>query len=68
LLAFQPVPFGAQLIDLIEHPVEQSLCRAGWYPRALELPDLTPLPVHLSPHAFDIAPNEINIWHRRQPE
>jgi hypothetical protein len=61
--SFDAVAFGAQVVDFVQHPVEQGLRRACRYPGALELPDLASLPMDLRAHAFDLATNKIDVWH-----
>jgi hypothetical protein len=40
LLLLQPNAFGAEVIDLVEHPLQQCLSRGAGYACPLELDDL----------------------------
>jgi hypothetical protein len=53
LLSSQPVALGAEVIDLVEHPVEQRLGRGGGQAVALKLHDLVAVPRNLQPRAQD---------------
>jgi hypothetical protein len=63
LLPLQPVALGAEVVDLVEHPVEQRLGRDGGYAGALKLPDLTALPLNLATHVLYFAANELDVRH-----
>jgi hypothetical protein len=64
-ILLQPIALGAKVVDLVEHSVEQRLGRGGRYAGALQLPDLTALPLNLVPHALYLFPNELDVWHAR---
>jgi hypothetical protein len=62
---FQPVALRTQPVDIVQHPIQQSLGRCGWNACSLELPDLTALALDLHAHTLDLAPNVFDIRHGR---
>ena len=46
LFFLQPVALGAKLVDLVEHPVEQGVGRAGRYSGMSKPPDGSPRSVN----------------------
>ena len=59
LLFLESIPFGAKLVDLVEHSLDQSIRGCGRYPGPLKLADFTPLSRHLGAHVLDFGPDEL---------
>jgi hypothetical protein len=63
LLLRQSLALGAEIIDLVAHPVEERLSRGGGYSGVSKLHDLPALPVNPVPHALNFASDELDAWH-----
>jgi hypothetical protein len=61
--SFEPVSFGTQLIDPVEHSLEKSLGGGRWYPGLLKGEDLPALAADLGAPALDFSPDELNVRH-----
>jgi hypothetical protein len=51
------------VVDLVQHPLKQSVGGGAGYSGMLKLPDLTAQPLNLTAHVFDFTANEIDIRH-----
>jgi hypothetical protein len=59
----EPFALGAEVVDLVEHSVEQRLGQGARCSDSLKLPDLTALALNPAPHALDFASDELDVRH-----
>jgi hypothetical protein len=57
----EPVALGAEIVDLVEHPIEKRLGRVAGYPGALKLRDLSALEQNLKPQTGDLASDKLDV-------
>jgi hypothetical protein len=61
MFLFQSIPFGTQIVDLVEHSFQEGFGRGRRDPCPLELADFAPLPMNLDPHPLNFGPDEFKL-------
>jgi hypothetical protein len=57
------ITLGAEVVDLVEHSLQQCLGGSARYSSPLKLLDFTPLSLDLVAHALDFGADELDIRH-----
>jgi hypothetical protein len=61
LLTLEPVPFGAKVVDIREHPGQQGFGRQCVYPCAVKPKDILPLAGDLGAHPLDFGSELVKL-------
>jgi hypothetical protein len=59
----EPVTFCTELVNPIEHSLQERFSRGRRNARLLKLPNVPALTVNLEPHSFDLCPDMIKLHH-----
>jgi hypothetical protein len=59
----EPISLRTELIDPVEHPLQQGLGGGRRYASLLERKNLPPLAPDLCTPALDLGADEVNVWH-----
>jgi hypothetical protein len=61
VFSLEPVTFGTELVNPIEHSLQERFSRSRRNPRLLELSNVPALTVDLEPHSFDLPTDMIKL-------
>jgi hypothetical protein len=63
LFTLEPVPFGAKVVDIHQHPRRQGFGRQRVYPGPLKPKDILPLAGDLGAHPLDFGSELVKLHH-----